>query len=52
MNLHPPRVGIFYIIGVDIYIESIPIIEGEDWGGLQNISKRSYGILGGTDETA
>ena len=52
MRAHSPRIGIFYAIGVDIYIKSMPMVEGEDWGELQNISKRSYGILGSTDETA
>jgi hypothetical protein len=52
MRAHSHRIGIFYVIGVDLYIESMPMSEGENWGGLQNVSKRSYGILVGTDETA
>jgi hypothetical protein len=35
MVLHSPLVGIFYVIGVDIYIESTPMIEGEDWGDFK-----------------
>jgi hypothetical protein len=31
MHSYSPRVGIFFIIGVDLYIESMPMIEGEDW---------------------
>jgi hypothetical protein len=32
MHSHSPRVGIFYVIGMDVYIESAPMIEGEDLG--------------------
>jgi hypothetical protein len=35
MRAHPPRVGIFYVIGVDLYVESLPMIEGEDWGDFK-----------------
>ena len=31
MSAHLPRVGISYVIGVDLYIESIPMSESEDW---------------------
>jgi hypothetical protein len=35
MSVHSPRVGIFYVIGVDLYIESMPMSEGEDWGDFK-----------------
>jgi hypothetical protein len=35
MHSHSPRVGIFYVIDVDLYIESTPMIEGEDWGDFK-----------------
>jgi hypothetical protein len=52
MHSHFPQLGIFYVINEDLYMESIQTIEGEDWGGIQNVSKRAHAILGGTDETA
>jgi hypothetical protein len=35
MRRHSPQVGIFYVIGVDFYIESFPMSEGEDWGDFK-----------------
>jgi hypothetical protein len=35
MRAHVPRVGIFYFIGVDLYIESMPMSEAEDWGDFK-----------------
>jgi hypothetical protein len=35
MHSHSPRVGIFYVIGMDLYIESTLMIEGEDWGDFK-----------------
>jgi hypothetical protein len=35
MHSHSPRVGIFYVIGVELYVESMPMIEGEDWGDFK-----------------
>jgi hypothetical protein len=35
MRVHSPRIGIFYVIGVDLYIKSMPMSEGEDWGGFK-----------------
>jgi hypothetical protein len=35
MRAHSPQVGIFYVIGVDLYIESMPMSEGEDWGDFK-----------------
>jgi hypothetical protein len=35
MSAHLPRVGISYVIGVDLYIESIPMSESEDWGDFK-----------------
>jgi hypothetical protein len=35
MCAHSPRVGIFYVIGVDLYVESIPRSEGEAWGDFK-----------------
>jgi hypothetical protein len=35
MCTHSPRVGIFYVIGTDLYIESTPMSKGEDWGDFK-----------------
>jgi hypothetical protein len=35
MHSHPPRVGILYVIDEDLYVESMPMIEGEDWGDFK-----------------
>jgi len=38
MRAHVPRVGIFYVIGVDLHMESIPKSDGEDWGDFKTYS--------------
>lgn len=44
MHTHSSRVGIFYVIGVDPYIESMPMSEGEDWGISKRIQKVIWNI--------
>jgi hypothetical protein len=35
MHSHLPWIGIFYVIGVNLYVESIPMIEGEECGNFK-----------------